>query len=588
MSELWGCVVVAQLAAQAGVRVRPGLVGKPVVVMEGVRPTERVCSLNARARAMGLREGMTRVEVETFDEVAVLARSAAEETAAQRVLLQAMNGFSPRVETKVCGADWECVVDLAGTERLLGDAASIGRRLVAGCEELGFAAFSCVAVNADAGLSVARFGGWYQGELEDSARLLPQTGSQHCARVRVMERGREAWALAGLPVAVLRLEDEMQERFSVWGVRTLGELAALPETALIVRVGQAGKTLRLRAKGELPYCMKPEAEEFRLEEVVALEEPVDLLEPLLFLMDSMLELLVKRVVGRALALASVTVSLELEVPKDRMVGVEVCGREVESVLPMSQRRDMGHPEVWDRREGRVLLMSQLRDPTSGVTLPDMGHPEEADEFSRTVRPAVATVDRALLMKMLQLDLEAHPAPGAVVKLRLTAETGDVSRIQLGLFAPQMPEPTRFEDTYARLVSLVGEGNVGRVRLLDTHAAESFVLERFVLPSAEYKASPAREANAAPRTALRRLRPAMHVRVSMKSAAILGFWLEGRRFEVVRCYGPWRSSGAWWAGHGWSGDTWDLATRCEADGEVMVCLLGHDLVRDAWVLEGVYD
>jgi protein ImuB len=489
---------------------------------------------------MGLREGMTRVEVETFDEVSILPQSAAEETAARAVLLEAMSRFSPRIEANVCGADWECVVDLAGTERLLGHSFSIGCQIVSSVENLGFAGFCCVAANADAGLSVARFGAWCQGELEEAS-----------ARVRVMERGRESWGLSSLPVGVLRLDEEMRERFGIWGIRNLGELAALPETALIARVGQAGKALRLRALGELPYLMKPAEEPFRLEEVMQLEKPFDSLEPLLFLIDSMLELLLKRAMDRARALASVTVALSLEVPADRILGSETYAITLNS--------------------GAQCLVSE----TQGL-------------FSRTIRPAIPTTDRTLLLKMLQLDLEAHPAPGAVIQIRLYAESGDTSRIQLGLFAPQMPEPTRFEDTYARLVSLAGEGNVGRVRLLDTHSAESFVLERFVLPSAEYKASPARAATATPATALRRLRPAQHVRVSMKGTEILGFWLEGRRFEVVRCFGPWRSSGTWWAGNGWSSDTWDLATHCEADGEVLLCLLAHDLTRDAWVLAGVYD
>jgi protein ImuB len=553
MSERWGCFVVAQLAAQAGVRVRPTLAGRAVVVMEGARPMERVCSVNGTARALGLRESMTRVEVETFEEIAVLARSEAEEAAARRVLMDAMNRFSPRVEARVCGPDWECVVDLAGTERLLGDSFRAGCRIVGCLEELGFTAFCCVAANADAGLSVARFGAWCltPGAPPSSRLQAPGVG----LRVRVMEHGKEGWALATLPVAVLRLDDAMRERFDVWGVRTLGELAALPETALIVRVGQAGKTLRLQARGELPYLMQPVEEEFRLEEVVELEEPVETIEPLLLAIDSMLELLLKRVEGRALALASVTVGFALEVPRDRMIAED---------------------------EGRNATTGVLCRAQEDESL------SEGKEFSRTVRPAVATVDRALLLKMLQLDLEAHPAPGAVILVRVAAEPGDASRIQLGLFAPRMPEPTRFEDMHSRLVSLVGEGNVGRVRLLDTHAAECFVLERFALPSAECKVSAPRPSTATPVTVLRRIRPAAHVRVSMKGTEILGLWLEGRRFEVMRCYGPWRSSGAWWAGNGWSEDTWDLATRCEADGEVMVCVLGHDLVRDAWVLEGVYD
>ena len=571
MSELWGCLVVAQLAAQAGTRIRPQLAGKSVVVMEGARPTERVCSVNVRARATGLREGMTRVEVETFEEIAVLAKSEAEEASAMRVLLEAMGRFSPRIESKVCEADWECVLDLSGTERLLGDPLSVGEQIVRSLEELGFAAFCCMAANADAGLSVARFGAWCFGELQEHGLALPSAtpahhaeikraaGSASAARVRVMAIGQEAWALRSLPVAVLRLEEEMRERFTVWGVRTLGELAALPETPLVTRVGQAGKTLRLRARGELPYFMKPLEEEFRLEEVLQLEEPVETLEPLLFLMDSMLELLLERVVARALALASVTVRFALEVPADRILGASEEG----------------------------AAMHPIRFTPSSDKLAE-ARKEDVQEFARTVRPAIATVDRGLLMKMLQLDLEAHPAPGAVIRVTVAAEAGNASRIQLGLFAPQMPEPTRFEDTYARLVSLVGEGNVGRVKLLDTHAAEAFVLERFVLPSAEYKASPSHAEGASPVTALRRMRHAVQVRVSMKGTEILGFWLDGRRFEVVRCYGPWRSSGAWWAGNGWSEDTWDLATRCEADGEVMVCLLGHDLMRDSWVLQGIYD
>ncbi len=568
MSELWGCFVVAQHAVQAGVRVRPELCGRAVVVMEGVRPTERVCSVNMHARALGLREGMTRVEVETFEEVAVLARSASEEASAGRMLVEAMGRFSPRVEAKVCEADWECVIDLTGTERLLGDSKVVGSQIVKCLEELGFTAFCCVAENADAGLSVARFGAWCSGSVSESSHN-PGAGS----RVRVMASGKEGWALSELPVAVLRLEEEMRERFSVWGVRTLGELAGLPETALVVRMGQAGKTLRLRARGELPHFLQPLEEEFRLEEVVVLEEPVETLEPLLLLIDSMLQRLLMKVTGRALALSSVTVSFGLEVPADRVLGegegekgAQGGGSSTGTASPdVEVLRPAQHPELSSRSKTVVT-----------------------EDFSRTVRPAVATVDRSLLMKMLQLDLEAHPATGAVMRIRLAAEAGDTSRIQLGLFAPQMPEPTRFEDIHARLVSLVGEGNVGRARLLDTNANEAFVLERFVLPSAEYKVSAPRAEGAMPKTALRRLRPAVQVRVSMKGLDILGFWLDGRRFEVVRCYGPWRSSGAWWVGNSWSEDTWDLATRCEADGEVMVCLLGHDLVRDAWVLEGVYD
>jgi hypothetical protein len=37
---------------------------------------------------------------------------------------------------------------------------------------------------------------------------------------------------------------------------------------------------------------------------------------------------------------------------------------------------------------------------------------------------------------------------------------------------------------------------------------------------------------------------------------------------------------------WSEDAWDVAA-CSAE-ELMVCVVGHDLIRDVWVLQGVYD
>jgi protein ImuB len=535
-AELYGCVVVAQMPVQAAVRLRPALADAAVVVMEGVRPQERVCSVNARARTMGLCAGMSRVEVETFGQVVLLPRSAEEEKAAQAILIETMGRFTPRAEPRVCGADWECCLDLAGTGKLLGEPQALAERIVAALAALGFRATCAMAGNADAGLSLARNLAW-----NGNPRSATAVATRH-----------EARALAGLPLSVLRLDAETAERFAVWGIETLGELAALPEKALIVRLGKTGSLLRARALGTLPHLLEPAEEAFMLEEMLEFDEPIETLEPLLFVLHQMLEQLELRAQSRALALASVTVSLTIEQAVDRVLGEENAVAGSSAALRN------------DKQNGR----------------------NDEGEFARTVRPAVPTLNRKLLLKMLQLDLEAHPAPGAVTRVRLSAEPGDSSRIQLGLFAPPMPEPTRFEDTYARLVSLVGEGNVGRVKPLDTHAAESFVLERFVLPKEGYRAPDARSEGLPPSTALRRMRPPVAIRVQLRGNAIAGFWFEGRRYEALRCYGPWRSSGDWWCGQVWSEDAWDVAA-CSAE-ELMVCVVGHDLIRDVWVMQGVYD
>ena len=87
-----------------------------------------------------------------------------------------------------------------------------------------------------------------------------------------------------------------------------------------------------------------------------LDSPVEVLESLLFVIGVMLEQLIVRATARVLALASVTIRLSLE---------------------------------------------------GGAS------------HSRTVRPALPTNDRHLWIKLLHLDLEAHPPHAAILSLRVT-------------------------------------------------------------------------------------------------------------------------------------------------------------------------
>ena len=625
-AALYGCVVVPQFAAQAMLRLRPKLGGGPTVVMEGKRPHEAVFSVSAAARALGVRAGMTRVEVETFGAVAMLARSHAEEEAAQGILLEAMARFTPRAEQRVAvsrGLAWECLLDLTGSERLLGSAQTIGEQVVAQLRSLGFVGHIALCANADAGLSFAR----------DAAAWQRQGAS-----VRVIPAETMVHALAPLPLDVLGLDAEQQERFTTWGIATLGELAALPEVQLITRMGQAGKQLRLRARGELPHLLQPAEEPLALREVMELEEPVETLEPLLFCVNPMLEQILLRAQQHALALAAVTITLWLQRNADRTLGEEEGQARVAAVpiatvgsgsvasaqakaaeskgkaypeialrtsapqhprkeLPLAERVEkygrMSKPAV--RAEAQRIHVEAIpaANPLPAILRAAVSRDES---FARTIRPAVATLDQALLLKMLKLDLEAHPPPGAVVRVLLTAEPGDMSRIQLGLFVPPMPEPTRFEDTHARLISIVGETNVGRVKALDTHARDNFTLERFTLPGALTRRPEPRAEDSQPTVAFRRLNPPQPVRVVLlqpERRHIQSFYFGGHRYNVLRCYGPWRASGDWWQPTVWSADTWDVAARAvtkdgEPEAELLLGVIAHDLVHGDWTLEGFYD
>ena len=350
--ELYACLYAKEFPAQAMLRLRPELRERAVVVMEGERPLESVCSVNARARRIGVERGMTRVEIETFDGVTVLARSIAEEAAARAALLECAGGFSPRVEERSGRGEFLCVLDIAGTEKLFGPALVLAQSLVRRVRALGVMA--CVSVSGNFYVAIC------------NARGRP-------TQTAAIPAGVEGIALGPLPVAVLDLAEEHAEIFSLWGIRTLGELAALPEKELVSRLGQEGKRLRQLARGELPHLLVPVEAEFRLEERMELDAPVELLESLLFVVGVMLEQLVLRATARVLALATVTVELTLE---------------------------------------------------GGGT------------HVRTVRPALPSNERAMWLKLIHLDMEAHPPGAAVVGIVLTADPGATSKVQMGLFSPQ--------------------------------------------------------------------------------------------------------------------------------------------------------
>src|SRR5438034_554523 len=58
--------------------------------------------------------------------------------------------------------------------------------------------------------------------------------------VTVIPPGEERAALAAAPLAVLGLAPDLAVTLEGWGVRTVGELAALPRDALAMRLGPAG------------------------------------------------------------------------------------------------------------------------------------------------------------------------------------------------------------------------------------------------------------------------------------------------------------------------------------------------------------
>jgi protein ImuB len=519
--ELYACLFVREFPVQALLRLRPQLREQPCVVMEGNAPQEQVCSLNTKARLMGMARGMTRVEVDTFPASAVLARSQKEEAATRAILLECAGTFSPRleerkveergVEERSLDTAFTCGIDIAGTQSLFGPPEVLARKLVERVRAVGMRACVTVSNNLHAA--------------ECMARGLPPS-----ATVKVIPPGEEAAALADLPCAVLGPAEERVETLAAWGVHTLGMLASLPEKNLVARIGQQGRRLWQLARGERMHLFQPVEPPLALAEQMELDSPVELLDSLLFVIGAMLDQLIVRANARLVALAAVTITLTLD---------------------------------------------------------------RGGTHARTVRPALPTNDKRLWIKLLHLDLEAHPPQTAVLALALDAEPGATSKVQLGLFSPQLPEASRLDVTLARIRAVVGEENVGRATLMDTHAPESFRIAAFRLDAFQIEPLRAIEtaaettAQSALRAATRQLRPTENVTVTLEAQRPMQFYFRGQSYRVDRAYGPWLAAGDWWQPTLWGHEQWDIVARA-AHSSLLCCCLVRDRMHGGWQVAALYD
>jgi len=564
----FACIFVADFPVEALLRAEPELRPRALAVLEGKPPLQKVFAVNENARQAGVEAGMTKLEVETCPELVLRTRSQLQEAAAHAALLDCAQSFSPRVEDTACDT---IVLDLAGMEPLFGPPHKIGCEMARRVSGFGLQASVAIAGNPDTAVLAARgFSG-----------------------MTVISEGKEAEQLGSLPVAVLFAEETENEEwgrrletFRRWGIRSLGDLAALPDVALSERLGQPGLYWQQLARGTASRKLIPVEAPLIFEEVIELDDPVVLLEPLAFLLNQLLEKLCVRLTARALATQELRLELELQ---------------------------DGYEEDWHPEQAcpvRNAADADARsrpDPMSG----GRATTRRASKFSRTLCLPVPLLDSKTFLKMMQLDLKAHPPGAPICKIRLTAEPAPPRATQGGLFLPPSPEPEKLELTLARIAGIVGENNIGSLELLDTHRPEAFRMQRFSPgePSLSQKqkgeknnSSRASGANfAVPQsssgesasgdlvTALRIFRPAVAVSVTLQDgkparlACARRKELEG---EVLWAAGPWRSSGDWWDQQGWARDEWDVAVRGES--AIALYRLVRDLLSGGWLVEGTYD
>jgi protein ImuB len=139
-------------------------------------------------------------------------------------------------------------------------------------------------------------------------------------RAGVIPPGDTPRFLASFPVDVLADEDhddvvevlELVDLFGRLGVRTLGDLAALPATAIVGRFGTIGGTAHRLARGQDVRPLEPPTPPADLVVAAELDPPVERVDMVAFTAKAMADELRDRLLDRALACTRVVVEAETE------------------------------------------------------------------------------------------------------------------------------------------------------------------------------------------------------------------------------------------------------------------------------------
>ena len=450
-------------------------------------------------------------------------------------------------------------VDVSGLTRLLGPARTIGEELRREAAARGVRAHVAVAGTRTAALLLA----------------------QARPGLTVIAQGDEAEALASLPLALLekyevrssKSDDDQTSDFVLrtskrWGLRTLGDLAALPSADLVSRLGRPALAWQAIARGEDLRPLVPMLEEERFESSLDLEWPITDLEPLSFVLTRLLEPLSTRL----------------------------------------ERRDRGAAVL------HVLLHLVTRDPSTR---------SGRETYVRRLELPTPMRDVRALRTLALLDLEAHPAEAAIDRVTIVIDPTPGRVVQHTLYTRAQPTPEQLSTLLARLGALMGPDRFGAPAAVDTHRPGAFVMTPFQTDHDKTVERKAREEEGeasvlrpAPClvSALRRCRQPVPARVAVVDGRPVRVTADRRGFTggaVTHCAGPWRTSGEWWNTEvseksevrsqksdrsalrqtsnfrlqtfGWNRDEWDLSL---SDGAVY--RLFRDRNANSWFIDAIVD
>ncbi|HEY5519999.1 MAG TPA: DNA polymerase Y family protein [Candidatus Limnocylindrales bacterium] len=305
--------------------------------------------------------------------------------------LDALAAFTPGIEADAdpdARAFGQVLLGIEGLHRLWGD----DERLVGRVTDV---VRGLLPTQPRIGIGNTRFG----------AQVAAVVGRGRLEKIASGDAGVEAAYLAPLPIRLLPADDETRERLRVFGLTSIGELAALAGSAVVARFGAHGAMLHELAQGRDGRPLRPRKPVQHLRAEAELEPPVDTLDPLRFLLHNLCGALCEQLSARGAGATRALMTLELE-----------HGR------------------------GPLVLEQQLPEPAAA---PD------------------------LLERLLFARLTGSPPTAPVTRFVLELRGEQVAAgQQLGLFTPQLARAGRLDWQLVGLALRFGADRVLRARTLD--------------------------------------------------------------------------------------------------------------------------
>lgn len=428
------------LAAERLLRLRRDVLPVPLAVAGDRRGAQVLVSLNAAARAAGLRAGQPLADAGAMcPGLMTRPEDVARDAAFLAVLRRWAGKFSPWVAEEPPDA---LMVDLTGCAHLFGGEEGLLAQVAEDCAGLGLTVRAGLADTAGAAWALARFAGAAAAPARsgDAVDQEARATRSRAAKRRGWERGGPAplappgrgalpgviappgrlrEVLASLPLAALRLTPEAVEGLSRLGLRRVADIAGLPRAALARRFG-AGVLQRLdQAFGLLPEPISPARAPLHFAVRLTLPEPIGLREDIEAGLDRLLPVLCDRLRAR--------------------------GRGARRVRLQAFRADGGVSAV------EVGLARPAQDPGA-------------------IRPLLAlrldTVEAGFGVDCLRLEaVETEPVHG--VQHRGQIEVGAAARAS----AAEGPGETALDDLIGRLGARLGSDQVMRLHPADSHVPE---------------------------------------------------------------------------------------------------------------------